>query len=237
LFASLIIIKISRKIANLIQNKTKFKGKKTVTYFTIAIIFVSTLYGILPEFFESESTLENITNEVIKKGDYEKIIKLKSEGNTMGVISVLIEDIGFFSLINKFFFTTKSLDTTLPKQIELAKYIETNLNSNQQPLFIGVPNLLFLSNCKNSCKYVLYPADILYMQSNNELSAFREKVINEKPQFIASFNFSCRINYTNIFYNVDNICNIPPELELDEFIKDEYEIVKQSRDYDIFARK
>ena len=231
MFASFFIIKISKKIGKIIKRKTKLNSKKTVTYFTIAIIILSSFYGIFPKLCEHEPVMTNIRNEIIDKGDGEKISQMESNGDLLGKFSIMIEDIGFLRLIKKLFLTTKSFDVTLQDQTRFAKYIEEYSTKNQKLLFVATPHLLFLSNRKNIDEYTLIAQDIIYMQLNNELSAFRKKVIEEKPQLIISNN------WTRLEYSSSNTPNIPPELELDEFINEEYKILKQSEYYDIYIRK
>ena len=104
MFASFFIIKLSKKIGIFIKRKTKLKCKKTVTYFTIAIIILSSLYGICPKFCEHEAVMTNIRTEIINKGDGEKIAQKESNGDLLGVFSIMIEDIGFFRLMKMLFF-------------------------------------------------------------------------------------------------------------------------------------
>jgi len=233
LFASYFLIKLAKKIGNLIQNKTRYKSKKTTTYVTAIIIILSAFYGITPILGEPQPVLKNITDKISEKGDLGQLYQMTNNGNLIGAMSIIIEDIGFLQTIKMLFFTIKSPGITYDEQIEMAEYIQANSDPSQRLLFIGVPDLLSISNRKNFNRYVLYPADVLYMQVNGELASYRQNVINEKPPLIISGNRSRTYNATTTIFDF----YLPKELELSEFIYEEYEIGKQSKNYIIFKKK
>ena len=71
------------------------------------------------------------------------------------------------------------------------------------------------------------------MQVTGELASYRQKVIDEKPSLIISGNRSRTYNATTTVFDF----YLPKELELSEFIYEEYEIGKQSKNYIIFKKK
>ena len=92
---------------------------------------------------------------------------------------------------------------------------------------------MFLSNRKNFNRYILYPADILYLRETGELTSYREQVMNDKPPLII---------IKKNRYAEDNTSNIedfliPSELELSEFINEEYEIIMQTKIHGLFKKK
>jgi hypothetical protein len=175
--------------------------------------------------------LKNTTDEISEKGDLEQLNQMISNGNLIGAMSITIEDVGCLQTIKMLFFTIKNPGITYDEQIEMAEYIQANSDPSQRLLFIGVPELLSISNRKNFDRYVLYSADVLYMQVTGELTSYRQKVIDEKPPLIIGRNCSSRIDI-----NVKDLC-LWSELELFEFVNEEYEKIMQTKNYVVLQKK
>jgi len=233
IFASYYLIKLSKIISNFIQQKSKFKGTKTITYVTVIILLLSSFYGLFPILREPEPVREKIIDEITEKGDAGQVGQMIVEGNFIGAFPTIIEDIGFLQLIDMLFFIIKDPGITLEEQIEFAEYIEDNSNADQRLLFVAVPDIMFLSNRRNFNRYILYPVDRLYLEETGELASYQEQVMEEKPPLIIVKKQS------NVEDNTSNIEDfiIPSELGLSEFINEEYEIIKQTKIYGLFKKK
>lgn len=233
IFASYFLIKLSKKIGHMIQQKAKLPSKKTtVAYSTIIILILSSFYGICPILGESEPVLENITIILTEKGDIDQFNQMMNNSDMIGMGSVLMEDVGLVELIKMLFFTKKTPDHTLEEQLEVVDYIKNNSNSNDSLLFATTPEILFLSDRKNFAgRYHLLGSSISYMKKLGELTDFRERVIKEKPPLIIGQNLYWNTTYSNL--NPDGFI----ALDLYGFIDEEYEIAMQTNYYIIFKVK
>lgn len=233
IFAAYFLIKTSKKIGRLFEKRNCLHTKKATIYVILIVLICSTLYGTLPKFAHHEPVQDKILDVLSEKGDLQEVNTKLSEGKVVDAISIIANDVGIAQFLKMMLFTVKTLDANLSEQIDVARYIEDHTNSTQRSLFIGNPEILFLSNRKNFDRYVLYPADILYMKKNGKLSAFIEKVMKEKPPIIVlSGKSSGKNNTSNLtgFY-------LPPDLNLSEFINREYEKTIQTKNYVLFQKK
>jgi hypothetical protein len=233
LFASYFLLKFGKKISGLLQHRTKLFHKKTITYVAAIIIILSSFYGILPILGESEPVMKNIIDEFSSKEKSDQINKIIINEGLLPAIPLIVEDVGILRIIKLLFFTTKNPGKTYQEQIDLAAQIDANSNPDERLLFIANPDILCLSHRKNFDRYILYPADILYMNGTGELTSYREKVISEQPSLIV---VNRKQNSDNNSVNITGL-NIPQELGLTEFIIEEYEKIWQTANHVLFKKK
>lgn len=233
IFASYFLMKLSKKVGHLIQQKAKLPSKKTtVTYTAVIILILSSIYGIYPILRESEPVMTNITNIISERGDTHQIDEMLSHGDLLGASAIIIEDVGLPQFIKMLFFTKKTPDHTLEEQLEVANFIKNNSNSNDSLLFVATPDMCFLSGRKNfGGRHHLFASDLLYMQEAGKLTSFRERVMEEKPPLIIGHS---------LYWNTTSQ-NLNPYgfilLDLYTFIDAEYEIIMQSNYYIIFQKR
>jgi len=232
-FAAYFLLELGKKIASFIQRKTKRSSHKIKTGVIASIIILSSLYGIVPILGEPQPVLENIADEISEKGRGDQINQTIYNEGLIPAIPLIIEDVGIVRLITMLFFTTKSPGITADEQTNMAAQVDINSNPGERLLFIATPEILCLTHAKNFNRYILYPADILYMQGAGELTSYREKVMKEKPPLII---VNKKQFAENIATNLTDF-SIPQELELLGFITEEYEIIMQTRNYGLFKKK
>jgi|GEM_PF-4775603 len=227
IFASYFIIKICKKIAQLLTRKNKLNIQKITTLIIVFSIVCSSAYGISPVFGKPQPVKEEINNKISEHGDISKINQTISKGDIVGTLSIIANDVGLPHLIKLMMFTMKTHHLNLTEQLEVSKYIENSTNLTDRLLFISTPELIFLSNRKNFDRYILYPADIIYMEKHGELTSYYEKVIEEKPVLIIG-DKKHTTNTTEIL--------LPSGLDLYDFINREYNKVKETKNYIILKR-
>ena len=226
-FAAYFLLTLGKKIASFIQRKTKRPSHKIKTGVIASIIILSSLYGIVPILGEPQPVLKNIVDEISAKERGDQINQNIYNEGLIPAIPLIIEDVGIVRLITMLFFTTKRPDITSDEQMSMAAQVDVNSNPGERLLFIATPEILCLTHAKNFNRYILYPADILYMQGAGELTSFQEKVIAEQPSLIIVFK---KEHVGDISTNISDFY-IPQELTLLEFIADEYEIIMQTKNY------
>ena len=226
-FAAYFLLGLGKKIASFIQRKTKRPSHKIKTGVIASIIILSSLYGIVPILGEPQPVLKNIVDEISAKGRGDQINQTIYNEGLIPAIPLIIEDVGIVRLITMLFFTIKSPGRTSNEQTNMAAQVDANSNPGERLLFIATPEILCLTHAKNFNRYVLYPADVLYMQNTGELTSFQEKVIAEQPSLIIVFK---KEHVGDISTNISDFY-IPQELGLLEFIDDEYEIIMQTENY------
>ena len=232
-FAAYFLLRLAKKIANFIQRRTKRSSHKIKTGVIASIIILSSLYGIVPILREPQPVLKNIVDEISAKGRGDQINQTIYNEGLIPAIPLIIEDVGIVRLITLLFFTTKSPGITSDEQMNMAAQANANSNPNERLLFIATPEILCLTHAKNFNRYVLYPADVLYMKNTGELTSFQKKVIAEQPSLIIVFK---KEHIGDISTNISDFY-IPQELGLAEFIDDEYEIIMQTKNYGLLKKK
>ncbi len=226
-FTAYFLLRLGKKIASYIQRKTKRSCHKIKTGVIASVIILSSLYGIVPILGEPQPVLKNIVDEISAKGRGDQINQTIYNEGLILAIPMIIEDVGILRLVAMLFFTTKSPGMNSDEQMNMAAQVDANSNPGERLLFIATPEILCLTHAKNFNRYVLYPADILYMRGAGELTSFQEKVIAEKPSLIIV------VKKEHVGDTSTNISDfyIPQELGLLEFIADEYEMIMQTKNY------
>lgn len=158
----------------------------------VAVTLVVSLFALVPVFRTNQNSsasvhfLDEVKEELKVVGKLEKARYLRDKGNTLKLISFVINEVGFRKVLSTFF--SYGYDGSLAEQERIGNLVDNLTEENERVLSLHAPTILFISQEKSACRYPLMAkAEISYIDNvEGGIEEFSEKIKEREPKIIVS---------------------------------------------------